>query len=75
VGEVRKVTLEALEVLGQWRARLVVVSQDEEGSFEEPYVMTAEFRTLDYAGLGWQGLCVLQEAYQHLDAALRDGYE
>jgi len=75
MNEVRKVTVECLEYVGQWRCRMVVISADEEGAYSEPYVLTAELRTLDLAGPGWVGLNVLQEFCKHLDAALRDGYE
>jgi hypothetical protein len=75
VGEVRKVTLEATEMLGHWHVRLVAVSHDEEGEYEEPYVLQTDFSTQDYAGLGWQAACILEESFKRLDAALRDGYE
>lgn len=75
MSDVTKVTLECLEVLGGWHCRLVAVQQDMEGDYDEPYVLTAELRSLWMAGGGWQALAVLQEFTRALDAALRDGYE
>jgi hypothetical protein len=75
VTEVVKLTLECFEVVGAWHCRMVVVRQDEEGDYAEPYVLTVECKTLWMAGPGWQALAVLQEFQKHLDAALRDGYE
>ena len=73
--EVRSIKVEIREVLGEWRARMVVNSSNDEGEYSEPYVLTAEYRALDMVGPGWQALSVLQEFQQHLSAALRDGYE
>jgi len=73
--EPTKVTLEAVQILGQWHARLVVTRQDEEGDYAEPYVVSFEVRPLWMAGPGWQAAAVLQQVTKHLDAALRDGYE
>lgn len=71
----QRVTLEALNYLGQWRVRLVATEQDEDGEYTEPFVLTLEFRTLDFAGQSWQALAVLDEVVKHLHAALVDGYE
>lgn len=73
--EVVKVALECQQALGAWSGRLVVTQMDDEGTYGEPYVMTAEMKTLDMVGPGWQALAVLQEFQKHLNAALRDGYE
>lgn len=72
---IHTVKLEMLEYLGQWRARLVVTEQFDDGEYAEPYVLTAEMRPLLMVGPGWTALAALQEFMRHLDAALRDGYE
>lgn len=71
----RTLRIEAFEVAGRWFCRLVCVSSDEENLLGEPWVLVADFRTLDLVGDGWQTEAVLLELHRVVSAANRDGYE
>jgi hypothetical protein len=71
----QRVRIDAIQCLGEWSVRLWVVTEDEDGGFEEPWAVTLHPRVLDFVGPEWVALSVLDATVTILSLLAKEGYE
>ena len=71
----RQITVECVEHLGEWSARIVAITRTPDGFEGEPWTITLHFHTLDLVGPEWWTECVLDEVTRRLSMMNRAGYE